>query len=173
MIRGRVIKRLIQHAEVYVTIQEEKFKMSATSVTSPASPATLLRCSPAPKSRPLSGSPSTANRTFLSLSSKSCANHPPMQRRISPSSDGRTQLGVHRPYRPGGARTSLICRSPSPAARSTWTTPWASTARVAAAASHAGLQASPHQRGRARHLLLYTLLPLCRGGNCVTVVNFV
>ena len=33
VIRGRVIKRLIQHAKVFITLQEEKFEMSSTSVS--------------------------------------------------------------------------------------------------------------------------------------------
>ena len=39
--RGRVIKRLIQHAEVFITLQEEKFEMSATSVSASFSAETL------------------------------------------------------------------------------------------------------------------------------------
>ena len=45
MIRGRVIKRLIQHAEDFITLQEEKFEMSATSVLASFS-AETLSCTP-------------------------------------------------------------------------------------------------------------------------------
>ena len=45
VIRGRVIKRLIQHAEDFITLQEEKFEMSATSVLASFS-AETLSCTP-------------------------------------------------------------------------------------------------------------------------------
>ena len=45
MIRGPVIKRLIQHAEDFITLQEEKFEMSATSVLASFS-AETLSCTP-------------------------------------------------------------------------------------------------------------------------------
>ena len=40
-----MIKRLIQHAEVFITLQEEKFEMSATSVSASFS-AETLSCTP-------------------------------------------------------------------------------------------------------------------------------